>query len=80
MLGDTTLAMLSPESNIAKFASLFTMRSFNPGDGILPFVFGWQAKRETIDQYPATTSLQKKVKAAIERGEELRTGYGYIMV
>ena len=80
LLGDTTLAMLSPESNIAKFASLFTMISFNPGDGIIPFVFGWGMKREDVVGYNAVTSLQKKVKAAIECGEELRTGYGYIRV
>ena len=80
MLGDTTLAMLSPDSNIAKFAAMFTMVSFNTGDGLLPFVFGWGAKREDIEKYPATTSLQKKAKAAIERGEELRTGYGYIEI
>ena len=69
LLDETLKDYLSPESNILKFAGLFTVVEAVPSDDIIRFVFGSSATRENIDTWNCRSSFAVKIKSAIEEGK-----------
>lgn len=69
LLDDTLKEFLPPESNILKFAELFTIVEENPADDIIRFVFGETATRENMDTWICRSSFAERIKAAIADGK-----------
>ena len=69
LLDDTLKEMLPQNSNILRFAELFTIVDNAPSDAILHYVFNHSTTRENIDSKDCTTSFARKVKSAIQDGK-----------
>lgn len=69
LLDDTLKDLLPQDSNILKFAELFTIVDNAPSDAILHYVFGLGVNRDNIDRQECRSSFAKKVKAAIQNGK-----------
>lgn len=69
LLDDTLKELLPPNSNILKFAELFTIVDNAPSDEILHYVFGRSVKRENVDSQECKSSFAQKVKTAIQDGK-----------
>ena len=70
--------LLPPESKINRFRNSFRLTRWNKEDaGFLQWIFG----RDDIPtgELPETTSLQKKVKARLLRGQPVGTGCGILV-
>ena len=78
LLDDTLLSFVRDDSNIAKFARLFTVFSREISDAALKYVFRFEATRESLDSFDAKTSLAKKIKEHISAGGVLYSALGYI--
>ena len=68
LLDDTLKEMLPQDSNILKFAEMFTIVDNMPSDSILHYVFGCNVKRENIDCQQCKSSFARKVKSAVQEG------------
>ena len=76
---DTSLdRYLSAESNILKFAKLFTIVRQDPSDAMFGYLFRWGAKREDIESIPPRSSLAVKVKSALTQNPVFFEGLGFI--
>jgi len=69
LLDDTLKEFLPEESNILKFAELFTIVEAQPSDDIIRFVFGSGATRENMDSWVCRSSFAERIKAAIAGGK-----------
>lgn len=78
LLDDRLLEILSPESNILRFQSLFDIVLQKPSDETLNYVLGRPTTRENVAEKEATTSLARKVKELALAGAEFHEGYGLI--
>lgn len=68
--------MLSPESSIRYFASLFTLLGTDDDRQAEERLFGEIS--DDIDKYVAKTSLAGKAKELLLSGKRIRSGYGYL--
>ena len=74
--------ILNPETNIAKFNSLWTVIPFVKDNSAqaIERVFGFGFKRAELENAPEETSLQRAVKAHLISGKELDLAAGYIKI
>lgn len=69
LLDDTLKEMLPKDSNILKFAELFTIVDNAPSDEILHYVFGRSTNRDNIHSRSCRSAFAQKVKTAIVDGK-----------
>ena len=79
LLDKENRAIIKEGSNIWKFANRFAELEREKSDAILKYVFRYDATRETLSHFEATTSLSQAVKNAALRGEPFYEVFGYIM-
>ncbi len=78
LLDPTLKEVLSPNSNILRFADMFKIADTEPSDDILKYVFEWNTTRLNLHLFPATTSLGEKVKSHLKNGGSFRCALGVI--
>ena len=80
LLDDGLCELLSPSSNILAFQRMFTKTAshLDKSDAIIRYTFRWDAKRETLDSYPAKSSFAERVKLKAQSGGEFFEALGYI--
>lgn len=69
LLDDTLKEFLPENSNILKFAELFSIVDNAPSDAILHYVFDINTTRENIAYRQCSSSFAQKVKSAIQDGK-----------
>ncbi|MBQ8685544.1 MAG: DUF5596 domain-containing protein [Clostridia bacterium] len=69
---------LPPESNILRFADMFSIANVDESDALLRYVFRWDTTRENIADAPCPSAFAQKVKQAVLYGEKFFVGYGVI--
>lgn len=69
---------LPENSNILAFGNRFTRGHTRVSDSVLHYVFRWDASRETLDRFPASSSFAKALKEAVARGDEFHATFGAI--
>lgn len=80
LLDETLKKYLAPSSNIIQFGDLFTRTEKEDAFSLLQYIFRWDTRKETLDRFPATTSLAARVKKAVlEEGETFHLTFGYIL-
>ena len=80
LLDETLKKYLPPESNILRFGDLYTRTESEDADSLLRYIFRWDATRETLADFPVTTSLAARIKKAVlEEGETFHLTFGYIL-
>ena len=79
LLDNSLCEFLSPDSNILKFASLFTIAHNDPSDALFGYLFKWGAKREQLEALPPSSSLAAKVKEAAKNQRVFYESLGYIV-
>ena len=76
---DTSLKRFVGEnSNVYLFGARFEEIDKNQDDAILRYVFRWDAKRESLDNFPAKSTLARALKGAVENGEAFYEVLGII--
>lgn len=70
LLDDTLQQFLPADSNILQFAGLFRTVERKKADDIIRFMFGWDATRETIDQYECRSGFAKAIQQAVREGTD----------
>ncbi len=79
LLDPSIIPLVGEESNIAAFKNLFKTVRNDDSDALLKYIFHWNARREDINELEANTTLARKVKAAVLRGEKFHESLGYIL-
>lgn len=81
LLGDEIAESLSPDSNLARFARLFTRCASygNEHPLIYPWIFGMDKKREAYREHEATTSIQRGARRLLDEGRWYRDRGGVIL-
>jgi hypothetical protein len=72
-------AVCGENSNILKFSRLWNYVPCEPDQSAqaIRHVFGINYVRDDIEQFPVKTSLQRKVKAYLQDGNDINIGSGY---
>lgn len=78
LLDKSLLSIMDKNSNIALFQTLFQLRQNDVSDALLKYIFRWDATRKNLHDFPANSSLAKKVKRAIEDGQIFHETLGVI--
>ncbi len=78
LLDETLLAFVGEDSNIAKFRSMFEIRSSEEADDALKYIFRRDATRENLSMFTPTTSLAKKIYDHVQNGGKLYCTLGEI--
>ena len=78
LLDSSLEEFLDYESNILKFAKLFTIARQDPSDALLGYLFRWGIKREQIQECTPKSSLAEKIKVAAQNGRVFYESLGYI--
>lgn len=80
LMDETLKELLKTESNIILFQNMFEI--FNPEESysILRYVFKWNATKDTINSFEATSSFAKKVKDYVNDGKKFYQSTGVIEV
>ena len=69
---------LSPNSNILKFANMFTVVRNDPSDAIFGYIFKWGTTRREAMEWQTSSSLSEKIKSAVLNDREFYESLGYI--
>ena len=69
LLDGTLKEFLPPQSNILKFASLFTIVHNEPADDIIRFMFGWDCTKDHPEKWKVTSGFSQRIKDAILSGK-----------
>jgi len=76
---DETLDKYTKEtSNITKFRRRFTLIDGYVGDGILQFVFRWDARRSNLENFKPSSKFAELIKDAVLAGEQFHSRLGII--
>lgn len=78
LLGKGLDKYLPPESNILRFADMFSIASVDESDALLRYVFRWDTNRENITDAPCFSAFAQKIKQAVLCGESFSVGFGVI--
>lgn len=68
LLDDTLLNFINWESNIARFANLFTVKHRERSDAALKYIFRWDTRRENLTHFAPKSSFAAKIKEYILNG------------
>jgi len=80
LMDETLKKLLKPESNILAFQNMFEV--FNPEESynILKYVFKWDATKESINSYVATSTFAKRVQKWVNDGKMFYESLGVIEI
>ena len=78
LLDPTLKEILPKESNILRFADMFTVTKSDPSDALLGYIFFWGAKREDLASCTPKSTLATAVKSAVTHGKTFSESLGYI--
>lgn len=76
LMDDTLKELLSPESNMIKFMSMFQKFHKKKDDAILRYVFKWNTTRMNLRNAVVTSSFADKVQKHILGGKDFYSAYG----
>ena len=78
LLDETLLRFVGEDSNIAKFRSMFEIRSSEEADDALKYIFRRDATRENLSSFTPKSSLAKKIFDHVQNGGKLYCALGEI--
>ncbi len=78
LLSEQLREMLPENSNMVRFGKKFKLIDHEKTDVILRFVFNWYATRESLDSFPAKSSLHTAIKKRVAEGGDFYSALGYI--
>jgi len=76
LLDETLHKLMEPGANILQFQTLFQVVEDEVSDAAIRYIFRWDAVREKVPQYEATSKLAVNVKDYVMKGGKLYQSYG----